>query len=79
VELLRECGVDKAVNTCAAHFARLSRCAKTQSVTFTHFFVVETVTINIATAGDFLLDLGFPVSSEVLGFLLKMWGLFVKI
>jgi len=42
-----------------AHFARPSPCAKTQSVTLTHFFMVQTVTISVSTAGDFSLDLGF--------------------
>jgi len=59
-----------------AHFARLSPCAKTQFVTLTHFFVAQTVTISVATAGDFSLDLGFSCLTGVLGFLLKIWGLF---
>jgi len=37
--------VDKSVNTSAAHFARLSPCAKTQNVMLTPFFVAQTVTI----------------------------------
>jgi len=39
--LWNQCGVDKLVNTSAAHvcaFARLSPCAKTESVMLTHFF-----------------------------------------
>ena len=39
-----------------AHFARLSACTKTQSVTLTHFFVAQTVTISkqrIALESDF--------------------------
>jgi len=44
------------------HSARLSPCAKTQSVTFTHFFV----TISVATAGDFSLDLFFFDSGQIL-------------
>jgi len=57
-----ECGVDKSVNTSAAHvcaFTRLSPYAKTQSVTLTNFFVTQTVTTSVATAVDFSLDLGF--------------------
>jgi len=42
-----------------AHFTRLGLCAKTQSVTLTTFSVVQTVTISVATAGDFSQDLGF--------------------
>jgi len=42
-----------------AHFARLSPCTKTQSVTLTLFFVAQTVTTSVTTAGDFSLDLGF--------------------
>ena len=61
-----------------AHFARLSPCAKTQSVTLTHFFVAQTVTSSVATAGDFSLDPGFScfIVFGVLEFLLKIWGLF---
>jgi len=36
-------------------FARLQK----RSVTLTHFFVAQTVTISVVTAGDFSLDLGF--------------------
>jgi len=51
------------------HFARVSPCekSKTQSVTLTHFFMAQTVTISVATAGDFSLDLGFSCF---------IWGLF---
>jgi len=42
-----------------AHFVRPSPCAKTQSVTLTHFFVPQAVAISVATAGDFSLDLWF--------------------
>jgi len=42
-----------------AQFARLSPCAKTEGVTVIHFLVVQTATISVATAGDFLLDPGF--------------------
>jgi len=54
-----ECGVDKSVNTSAAHVCETSPCAKMQSVTFTHFFVGQTVTISVAPAGDFPQHLGF--------------------
>ena len=38
--------------------------------------MAQTVTISVATAGDFSLDLGFSCLTGVLGFLLKIWGLF---
>ena len=62
MELLPECGVDKSVNTRAAHVCTLcetkSLCknAKCEANTL---FVTQTVTISVATAGYFSLVLGF--------------------
>ena len=56
------------------HFTRLGPCAKTQSVTLTHVFVAQTVTISVATAGDFSLDLGFSCFIWVSGFLIENLG-----
>jgi len=61
--------VGKSVNTSTVHVCTvcdLSPCAKT-GVTVIHFLVVQTATISVATAGDFLLDPGFSCF---------IWGLF---
>jgi len=55
-----------------AHFARLSHGAKTQNVTLAHFLGAKTVTISVATAGDFSLDLGFSCFIWGSVFLLKI-------
>jgi len=52
-----------------AHVARRSPCTKTQSVALTNFFVAQTVTIGVATAGAFLFHLEFWD-------FIKNWGLF---
>jgi len=44
-----------------------------QSVTLAHFFVAQTITISIATGGDFSLDLGFSCFIWDSGLLLKIW------
>ena len=54
--IIAEYGVDRSVNTSAAHVCET---VQKRSVTLTHFFVAQTVTISVVTAGDFSLDLGF--------------------
>jgi len=54
--------VGKSVNTSTVHVCTVcetkSLC-KNKGVTVIHFLVVQTATISVATAGDFLLDPGF--------------------
>jgi len=57
-----------------AHFTRLGPCAKTQSVKLTHFFLAQTVTISVATAGYFSLDLGFSSFIWVSGVFIENLG-----
>jgi len=53
-----ECGVDKSVDTNAAHVCETkSLCNNTKCDAY--FFVTQTVTISVTTAWDFSLDLGF--------------------
>jgi len=83
-----ECGVDKSVNTSAAHVYAicenkpLCKNAKFDAYTIFCVFCAQTVTISVATAGDFSLDLGFfcfiwdsVVFIENLGFI-SLWSNF---
>jgi len=61
-----DCGitadVDKSVNTSAAHdcaFCETKSLCKNAKCDAYKLFVAQTVTISVATAGDFSLDLGF--------------------
>jgi len=59
--ITEECGVDKSVNTSAAHVCAFcettSLCKNAKCDAYKHF-VAQAVTISVATAGDFSLDLG---------------------
>ena len=64
-----------------AHFTRLGPCAKTQSVTLTHFFVAQSQSV-LQLLGIFHKICGFPVSSGVfmenLGFV-RLWSNFINV
>ena len=68
--------MDKSVNTNAAYVCAFcetkSLCKNAKRDAYTRFFGAQTVTISVATAGDFHKIWGFPVSSGVQGFLVKI-------
>ena len=79
-----ECGVNKLVKTTAAHVCETKSLCKNAKCDAqpTDVFVAQTVTISVATAGDFSQDLGFScfiwgsaVFIENLGFV-RLWSNF---
>jgi len=54
-----ESGMDKSVNTTTAHVCETKSLCKNAKCDAYTLFVAQTVTIIVATAGDFSLDRGF--------------------
>jgi len=71
--------VDQSVNTSSAHVCAFceikSLCKNAKCATYT-LFVAQTVTINVATTGDFSLDLGFSCFIWGSGGFIENLGLF---